>query len=124
MHDGRWRVLLRLRVRRWKVPGQHVHDCGWRVLLRLRVRRREVQEQQVHDCGRPVLLGLGMRKRREVPGEQMHDRQVTRLFWLLLALAGCGGQVDPCANIMCSEGRVCVVRSLGKVACEAPDAGP
>ena len=41
---------------------------------------------------------------------------------LLWALSGCG-PADPCANVPCSEGRVCVVRSLGKVACEVPDAG-
>ena len=42
---------------------------------------------------------------------------------LLLLLGGCGAPVDPCAKIDCSEGRVCVVRSVGKVACEVPDAG-
>jgi hypothetical protein len=40
-----------------------------------------------------------------------------------LLLCGCGAAKDPCADIPCSEGRVCVVRSVGKVACEVPDGG-
>lgn len=44
------------------------------------------------------------------------------LFWMLV-VSGCGGPVDPCKGVPCSEGRVCVVRSLEKVACEVPDAG-
>ena len=31
--------------------------------------------------------------------------------------------VDRCANVPCSEGRVCMVKSVDKVACEVPDAG-
>jgi|GEM_PF-6503237 hypothetical protein len=45
----------------------------------------------------------------------------TRLLLILVALTGCG--VDPCANVPCSEGRVCVVKGTEKVACEVPDAG-
>lgn len=41
----------------------------------------------------------------------------------LVASSACGPPPDPCANVPCSEGRVCVVRSVGKVACEVPDAG-
>lgn len=45
------------------------------------------------------------------------------LLLLLVWVSGCGAAVDPCRAIPCSEGRVCVVRSLDKVACEVPDAG-
>jgi hypothetical protein len=45
-----------------------------------------------------------------------------RLLWVVLMFSACE-PVDPCAKISCSEGRVCVVRSLEKVACEVPDAG-
>lgn len=48
---------------------------------------------------------------------------VMRALWMVLMLSGCGDPVDPCANVPCSEGRVCVVRDLDKVACEVPDAG-
>ena len=58
-----------------------------------------------------------------MPQQQVHDGQVMRVALLLMVLAGCGAPPDPCANIPCSEGRVCVVRSVGKVACEVPDAG-
>jgi hypothetical protein len=44
-------------------------------------------------------------------------------FLFLILLAGCGAAADPCKDIPCSEGRVCVVRSVDKVACEVPDAG-
>ncbi len=45
-----------------------------------------------------------------------------RFVVLGLLLAGCG-PVDLCANVPCSEGRVCVVKGTEKVACEVPDAG-
>ena len=67
-----------------------------------------------------MLLGLRV-SWRKVPEQQVHDWQVK--WWVLLLLAGCGASADPCANVPCSEGRVCVVRSVGKVACEVPDAG-
>ena len=48
---------------------------------------------------------------------------VLRCLLLTLLLPACGGPVDRCAKVPCSEGRVCVVRDLDKVACEVPDAG-
>lgn len=52
----------------------------------------------------------------------MHLRQVMQLVFSVW-LAACGAPVDRCANVPCSEGRVCVVKSVDKVACEVPDAG-
>jgi hypothetical protein len=47
-------------------------------------------------------------------------------YWkvIFVLLAGCGAAKEPCDGVPCSEGRVCVERSVGKVACEVPDAGP
>jgi hypothetical protein len=45
-----------------------------------------------------------------------------KLIVLLLLVAACGAP-NPCANVPCSEGRVCVVKGTEKVACEVPDAG-
>ena len=45
------------------------------------------------------------------------------LVLALLLGAGCG-EKDPCEGIPCSPGRVCVVKSTERVACEVPDAGP
>lgn len=45
-----------------------------------------------------------------------------RVSLLLLALAACDGK-QPCDDVPCSEGRVCVVKGTDKVACEVPDAG-
>ncbi len=83
------------------------------MLLRLRVSGRKVQRQQVHD-----------RKVNELPlPAKRGEGRGEGLFWLLLALSACGAPVKPCDGIPCSEGRVCVERSVGKVACEVPDAG-
>ena len=64
-----------------------------------------------------MLLGLRV-SWRKVPEQQVHYWQV-----ILLLLAGCGASAGPCDDVPCSEGRVCVVRSVNKVACEVPDAG-
>lgn len=60
--------------------------------------------------------------RRQVQEQQVHLRQVMQLV-VSIWLAACGAPVDRCANVPCSEGRVCVVKSVDKVACEVPDAG-
>ncbi len=49
----------------------------------------------------------------------MHCEVMLLALWLV----GCGGPVDRCADVPCSEGRVCVMKSVDKVACEVPDAG-
>ena len=54
--------------------------------------------------------------------QHLADCRKLRLAWLLW-LAACGAPSDRCANVPCSEGRVCVVKSVDKVACEVPDAG-
>ncbi|MFO0596829.1 MAG: hypothetical protein U0228_16060 [Myxococcaceae bacterium] len=45
-------------------------------------------------------------------------------WWLLLSVlaASCGAK-DPCADVPCSSGRVCVVKGTDKVACDAVDGG-
>jgi hypothetical protein len=44
------------------------------------------------------------------------------LVLFVLIAAACDGK-QPCDDVPCSEGRVCVVKGTDKVACEVPDAG-